>query len=326
MINKQLSNELAVVVQETGLEQSKVEKLMTSFGDSFKNAKHIAREAKAIVVTDDNQVDEMTKAREYRLSLRTIRIDVEKTRKALKEQSLREGRAIDGLANVIKALVVPVEEHLEKQEKFLELKLQAEADAKYDKRVAQLQPYIEDLSVYSLREMTDEAFNNLLEGAKLAHAKQVEATKKAEAERLAKEEEERKEQERIRKENIKLKAEAEEREKKAEEQRKAQEAKEAKLKQEQEAKLEAERKKREAIETKLREKQETEEVKRKAKEEIEKQAVLAPDKEKLNTFATTIDNLTIPSVKSRKAHQIIENTLDILSKLSNNIRQETKTL
>jgi hypothetical protein len=40
----------------------------------------------------------------------------------LKEQALREGKAVDGIANVLKALIVPLEEHLDKQERFVEIR------------------------------------------------------------------------------------------------------------------------------------------------------------------------------------------------------------
>jgi len=326
MTDTKPNNELAIAVQEFELEQSKVETLMASFGESFQTAKRLSREAKAIKVEDENDVETMTKAREYRLALRATRIEADKTRESLKAQALREGNAIQGAYNIIKALIVPVEEYLESQEKFVELKLKAEADAKYNERVAKLQPYIEDLSVYSLRDMTEEAFTNLLDGAKMAHQKKLDEQKKLEEERLAKEKAEREEQERIRLENEKLRKEAEEREKKAEAERKAQEEKEAKLKAEQEAKLQAEREKREAIEKKLREQAEAKEAERKAKEEAERQALLAPDKEKLIALAVTLDTLPMPSVKSREAGQIIEQTLGILAKVSAQLREKAKAL
>ena len=48
-------------------------------------------------------------AREGRLFLAQKRIDVEKARKALKEQSLRKGQAIDAIAKFLTSLIEPTE-------------------------------------------------------------------------------------------------------------------------------------------------------------------------------------------------------------------------
>lgn len=89
-------NELVEVIQIAGLEQNKVESLMSSFSQSYQTARQFVEASRSITVKDENDVAGMKKAREARLSLRKIRTDVEHTRVSLKEQSLRESRAIDG--------------------------------------------------------------------------------------------------------------------------------------------------------------------------------------------------------------------------------------
>jgi hypothetical protein len=121
--------QLAKIVSESGLEKSKADVLLASFEDYFKIAGEWERKAHALVVTDDSQKAEMKMAREGRLFLKEKRVSLEKTRKALKEQSLREGKAIDGIANVIKALIVPIEEHLDAQEHFVERREAAKQEA-----------------------------------------------------------------------------------------------------------------------------------------------------------------------------------------------------
>lgn len=123
-----MENQLQVMVTESGLEPVKGKMLLEKFGNYFELADKWDKKAKTLVVTDESQVTEMEMARTGRLFLREKRITVEKTRKELKEQSLREGKAIDGIANVLKALIVPIEQYLEKQEKFIEIK-QAEKEA-----------------------------------------------------------------------------------------------------------------------------------------------------------------------------------------------------
>src|SRR5688500_1953702 len=116
------TNELIQIVESSGLEKTKADFILEKFQGHFKLAAEWEKKSKAIVVTDVNQVAEMKMAREGRLYLKKVRVEVEHARKELKEQSIREGKAIDGISNVLKALIEPIEEYLEKQEKFAEIK------------------------------------------------------------------------------------------------------------------------------------------------------------------------------------------------------------
>ena len=114
-----MENQLQVIVKESGLEQSKAKYILDNFQNYFEVADEKAKKAKTLVVTNETQKAEMQMARTGRLFLREKRIAIEKARKGLKEQALREGKAIDG--NVLKALIIPIEEYLERQEKFVEI-------------------------------------------------------------------------------------------------------------------------------------------------------------------------------------------------------------
>jgi len=114
-----MEDQLSVIVKESGLEKTKAQVLLDNFSRYFQLAADWEKKAKTIVITDASQTAEMQMARTGRLFLRQKRIVIEKTRKDLKEQSLREGKAIDGIANILKALIIPIEEYLEKQEKFV---------------------------------------------------------------------------------------------------------------------------------------------------------------------------------------------------------------
>jgi uncharacterized FlgJ-related protein len=59
-----------------------------------------------------------------RMDVKGRRIEVEKTRKSLKEEALRFGKLVDGEAKRITALIAPIEEHLQSEED----KIQAEKD------------------------------------------------------------------------------------------------------------------------------------------------------------------------------------------------------
>lgn len=107
-------------IRTSGLEPTKAQIILEQFTGYFAMAAEWEAKAKAIVITDVNQRADMEIARIGRLFLKEKRLTIEKTRKSLKEQSLREGKAIDGIAQVLKSLIEPIESYLEKQERFAE--------------------------------------------------------------------------------------------------------------------------------------------------------------------------------------------------------------
>lgn len=88
---------LALAVRD--LEPASATSLQEVFAPFFAQTDEWTKTAHAIKVTSIEQRREMKLARESRLALREIRVNAEKARKR-KEDSLRMGKAIDGLANV----------------------------------------------------------------------------------------------------------------------------------------------------------------------------------------------------------------------------------
>lgn len=311
-----MTNKLVAVVQTAELDQNKTDQLMKTFGGFYREAKFVVDDFKALKVAGVDDTDTMQKAREARLELARIRVKANKTRKQLKEQSLREGRAIQGVYNIIEALIKPVEQHLLEQEQYAE-RIKAEEEARIEaQRHAKLSQYTDDADLQSLHpnDLSNESFEKLLETYKFAFEAKKKAEAEAEKERQAKIEADRKEQERIRKENERLKKEAEKREKseakkraeeakKLEKERKAREAAEAKLKAEKEAREREEREAREAAE-----------AKKKAEEEAKRQALLAPDRDKLFELQKQIAALEFPAVKTKEAQ-------DVLNKVQGNFEK-----
>ena len=121
-------NELVEIVNASGLEKTKADFILTHFQDYFKIASEWEVKSKTIKVTDASQTTEMGMAKVARKMLSQKRIDIENARKELKEQSLREGKAIDGIANVLKALIVPIEQYLKTQEDFVEIQAAKKAE------------------------------------------------------------------------------------------------------------------------------------------------------------------------------------------------------
>lgn len=120
-----MGNELQTIIANSGLQGHKAEGILIDFQSYFDIAAEWEAKAKTIIVTDCSQKDEMELARKGRLFLKDKRIAIEKRRKELKEDALREGQAIDGIAKVLKGLIEPIENYLEEQEKFVEIQQEA---------------------------------------------------------------------------------------------------------------------------------------------------------------------------------------------------------
>jgi hypothetical protein len=205
-----MSQEMKKLLEKSLIEKTKMDYIVEKFSDFTTIANEWSEKANAIFVTDKTQIELMQQAKEGRLILKSKRIEIEKTRKSLKEQSLNEGRLIDGIAKTLTLIVEPAEKHLELQERFVEIqeqKIKAELKAE---RYKLMLPYADILNLDTLQLdiITEEAFIGILKYAKTT----LEA--KLETDRLAKIEQEQKlkaeadEKEKLRLENKMLKAQA----------------------------------------------------------------------------------------------------------------------
>lgn len=309
-----MQTQLVKVIQESQVEAQTAEYLKYSFLSFFEQTEEWDKKAKGLLVTNALQVREMKMAREARLALRDIRVNADRTRKILKEDSLRYGNAVQKIYNAIEAAIKPIEAHLQEQEDFLKIQEAKRREELRQIRLEELKPVAEFVPIgVDLGGLSDNDYQNLFNGARLQLEAKFEAEAKAEAERIAREKAEQEERERIAKENDRLKAEAEERERqlaieRAEAEAALQAEREAleQAKAEQ-ARLEAELKAK--LEAEARAKEE-EIAKRKAyleeimKEEKRKQA--APDKVKLVEFVNGLRNMPFPVLKSEQGNQIIQ--------------------
>lgn len=150
------------------------------------------------------------KARELRKAIGKVRIETEKVRKKEKEEYLRAGKAIDGVSNILKWAVTDKETKLKEIENYFEIQEQKRIEALQNERANKLSPYVEDAHERDLAKFADDEFEALFAMKKKEQEDRIAAEKKAEAERIAKEKAEAEERERIRKENERLKIEAEE--------------------------------------------------------------------------------------------------------------------
>lgn len=195
-----MNNTLIKLIESSNLEKSKADYMLQKFQDYSRIAEEWAEKAKTIIVTSVMQTDEMKLAREGRLILKQKRVEIDKTRKELKEQSLREGQAIDKIAKSLTSLIEPTEKYLEEQEKFVEIQEEKRKTKLKAERSEILVQYDAVPELYRLDLMSEDEFNNLLMNLKVSFEQKIQAEK----ERVEKEKTEKIEAERIRQENEKL--------------------------------------------------------------------------------------------------------------------------
>lgn len=176
------------ILTSNSIPEAKGLELLNTFGPFFATAAELAAESESIKVTDASQKAEIEKAKALRLRVMRLRTTAEKARKALKDESLRLGKAYDGANGLLLEKILPVEAALIAQEQFAERQEAYRKGNLRARREEALRPYVADVSVFALADMTDGAWDQLLEGSKLAHQKRIDdAANAAEAARVAEE-------------------------------------------------------------------------------------------------------------------------------------------
>jgi len=215
----QLVDEVSVVIAGEKVSEDTALKISTAFAEFSAQADVWLEKAKQINVTSIDQKDDMKLARESRLAIRQIRINVDKTRKTLKDDAQAYVRAVDAAGRKIRETLEPIEAQLKEHEEFA-IRYEAEQREKLaTERSDKLEALGMDPRFYNLVDMSEEDFAVVLQQAEDAHTAKVEREKRQAEEAEARARAESEERERIRKENERLKAEAEERERKAEAER-----------------------------------------------------------------------------------------------------------
>lgn len=296
-------NQLAQIVQTSGLEKAESQSIIEKFGSYEAIAKEWEDKAKAIVVTDASQTVEMEMAKVARKKFSDLRIDIEKSRKAMKEQSLRKGQAIDAIARFLVSLIAPIEEHLKTQEDFIKIqqaKRLAELEAEADRRIEAERIAKEKAEREEQERIRVENERLRLEAEKRGKEIQ-EAKAKADAKMKALEEKARKQREAL---EAKARVQREKAQKTLDREREQRDKLQRKIEaqREKEAKAEAEKKA---------------ELKRIAKAEAE--AKKAPDKEKALAYINALLAVQRPEVQDPGMQQAVHNVLTILADIRDDI-------
>ena len=324
MTNAIAISDLTKAVQESNLPTSKAEALEAAFMPFFEQAAKHCETAFSIKVTSIGQTAEMGNARRERLALRDIRTAKEKVRKQVKEDALREGKAIDKIANFLDSVIEPMEKYLLDQEEYGK-RLQEKAQAEQrDLRTCEAG----DLIRYfphgvDLGAIADEEYAKHLHLAKVQDKAVRDETDRVERERIEREQKEAAEREAMRAENERLRAEAEQQEAAMREER----AERERLQREHEAAIAAERAEverleraeRERIAAENRAKMEADNAERERlrkeqaeKEAAERAAMEAPDKEKLHRLAVEIQYITLPEIESKEMKKVLDEANHLL--------------
>ena len=343
-----------VITQTEGyIEQALKKYSVTDAGIAKLKAEYMPLKIKAI---DDAVGYKLVRA--ARMEVKALRIDVEKTRKGLKEESLIFGRAVDGEAKRITALLEPIEDYLHTQEKTVNEEKQRIKDEEANKERERIQARIKKLydmgvvfdgfgyvykgkegenievSGEQIKDMPDEEYQNLISTVLDIQRKDTEAqaiqdkAKKAEDDRRAKIKADQ-EAEGKRLEDIACKQKAQQDEidaanrKIEEDKRKA--ADDIKIREEKERlKKELEEKaKKEAEETAKCEAEEKAEKERVAKIEADLTEKLKPDNEKLLALARDIRLLKMPELSNSQSHEILNKARGHLDRAAQILRQGT---
>ena len=349
-----MSNENGLVLNATsyGIEESKAKQLEKVFVPMVEKFKELEEQYNEVIsnankeMTKDVALDATLVKRKYV----KVRTGTDETHKIAKQSNLIEGRAIDGLRNLVKFACNDHEESLKKVSDHYEILEAERLQFIRDHRTMQLAKYYNEdgPGTGDLALMSDEVWKHYIKSVEVDYHAKREAEILAEKERIAKEKAEIEEQKRIKAENEKLKKEAElkriadekaekererlekiERDKREKEEHERQlkadaERKERLVKQEEERKaheaiLQKERDEKLKIQKELEAKQEEErEIKALDQARIEKEAdeqrklELAPDKEKLEKWVL---GMSIEDIETgNMSNESIEIAIEIRNK------------
>ena len=288
--------------------------------------------AQSITVTDTEEVEIMKLARSTRLTLRQIRIDIERKGKELNEGDTEARR--QALARMDKtksevaalcAIIEPLEARLLEQEQFVERE-QARTEADLRRiRTAEIAPFLTRPCSVDLGVMPDEEYQAFLQDLKDAEAYRTDQEQKAATaakEKELKDEVERKrlkaENDRLREENEAKEAAARAERAEAAKQKAATDAETARIRAELKAQSDADKKRSDDAEREaqaiverfnddLREKREAVEKAEAEKAEAARKSATAPDAQKLRELAAEIRALKIPKIAKESFNTQIQN-------------------
>lgn len=264
----------------------------------------------ALKVRDISDHESYKIVKQARIKTKNKRVEVEKTRKELKAESLRFGKAVDMEARRITSLLLPIENYLISQEKIV------------DDEKERIKAELEQLERERIEK--EEVVKKKLEEERQAKIREEQETEAKRLENIRKEQEARElkikdEQEKIRKQQEVYSRKIREEEKRIA----ALLAKEQEVMELERVKVEAVKKaQRDAEQKVIREATEKRKAEEQEKKDEELRINLLPDKEKLFNLAGVIESVSMPKLAYRESHDVLDNAKEYLRKACNVLRDK----
>ncbi|MCH8247055.1 MAG: hypothetical protein IH951_11685 [Bacteroidetes bacterium] len=175
---EQAKGQVSAIIQKLPIERQK--DVAGDFSQHMTDLPGYIEECSQLAVSDEHDTETMDVARSWRLRFKTIRNNIESTRKRRKKVPLLECQAVDGVANILKALIIPFEERMERIENHAQIVAATNRNKMIDERLIELQGVQHGLSRDAIGEMEADVFTNMVATLKAG----VEAGKKAEQDEL----------------------------------------------------------------------------------------------------------------------------------------------
>lgn len=170
---------LVKVVTESGLAIEEGEKIKQSYQPFLNQLAEIQEQTKKIDFENPTEIDEKI-ARELRLKTVKVRTGSENLKDERKRGYMLHANLEQASWNLIAASCKLTEEALNNVEKARELAERKRKESLKIERAEILTPYVQDVSIFPLGEMSETDFNSLHLGMKAQYEAKIEAEKKAE--------------------------------------------------------------------------------------------------------------------------------------------------
>lgn len=182
-----------------GLPEKKAQFLEKTFTPMLSDLKLLENEFNSIVAHKEVTKEITLDARELRLKIARIRIAADKVRKKEKEEFLMAGRAIDGMANIIKHQVISKEKKLEEIEHYFIIEREKKTHALSKLRLNEISDICDKYNGTPLGLIPSLKALGMMDAAiwdcyKKGLTQDLEKTKKAEEEQRQRQEKEKKEE------------------------------------------------------------------------------------------------------------------------------------
>ena len=172
------TNDFEVLVVNSGLPEEKRPEIIKSLEKFFKEASKWDKTIATLVINSPEQIADMKVAGSTRLALKAMRGEAKEfiaDKRANVQARMLNDKLEDTLWlkswQMIEATFKNLESKCQEKELFAERWEAQEKEKRRTERIEKLAPFVEDVSIYNVGDLSEPAFNDLLEGSKMLHEK-----------------------------------------------------------------------------------------------------------------------------------------------------------